>query len=45
MSCSIEEGHEVGVVKPGTALKSALKTEFVYMYIQVYFKALFCHFS
>jgi hypothetical protein len=28
----VEEGHEMGVVKPGTAQKAALKTVFVYIY-------------
>jgi hypothetical protein len=30
----VEEGHEIGVVKPGTAWKSALKT--VFLYVRVY---------
>jgi hypothetical protein len=28
----MEEGHEMGVVKPGTAQKVALKGAFVYRY-------------
>jgi hypothetical protein len=27
----VEEGHEMGVAKPGTAQKAALKTVFVYI--------------
>jgi hypothetical protein len=30
----VEEGHKIGVVKPGTAQKAALKTVFVYIYIK-----------
>jgi hypothetical protein len=30
----VEEGHEIGVVKPGTAQKAALKAMFEYIYIR-----------
>jgi hypothetical protein len=29
----VEKGHEIGVVKPGTAQKSLLMAVFVYIYI------------
>jgi hypothetical protein len=29
---AVEEGHEIGVVKLGTAQKTALETAFVYIY-------------
>jgi hypothetical protein len=31
----MEEGHEIGVVKPGTAQKAALKTVCVHMYQKI----------
>jgi hypothetical protein len=30
----VEEGHKIGVGKPGNAEKAALKTVFVYIYIK-----------
>jgi hypothetical protein len=30
----VEEGHEIGVVKPGTAQEAALKTVFMYLFIK-----------
>jgi hypothetical protein len=30
----VEEGHEIGVVKPGTAQKAARKIVFVYIHIK-----------